>query len=114
MGGDYYSYSQTTPQHQIFANGYVGTDFTFFFSQGDVQPYIGAGVMVFLYPYSNSLSWSAAPNVRAGLNLKINSGLSAFGEVRHIVGMNNLVVRNDQFMNATMLAFGVSFFPRFN
>lgn len=117
-GGQVYvlSMSDRRPsQRMALGLGFIGTDVTFYLADGPVRPYVGLGLFVALFPYTNSLAGALAPDVRAGLDVNLNSGFSAFGEVRHAVGLNQLVSpRGSDFVNATTVAFGFAFSPRFN
>jgi hypothetical protein len=117
-GGDSYVWAVDDgrpSQRMVFGFGFIGTDATFYFADGPVRPYIGIGLFVALFPYSNSLAAALAPDIRAGLDVNLNSGLSAFGELRHAVGLNQLVSPHGaDFINATTVAFGLSFTPRFD
>jgi hypothetical protein len=98
-----------------FALGFLGPDVTVYFAEGDLRPYAGLGAQLVLFPYAGSLGTAIAPHVRAGLDVRLHSGLSAFLEVRHAVGLSQLASPSGKsFDEFSMVALGISFFPRFN
>lgn len=97
------------------ALGFLGPDVTVYFSEGDLRPYAGLGVHLVLFPYSETPGTIAAPYLRAGLDVRLRSGLSAFGEMRHAVGLSGLASPGGRsFREFSILALGVSFVPRFD
>lgn len=112
---DYAAYSGTRSPRVSLALGFLGPDVTMYFGQGDVRPYAAVGAQLILFPYSDHVAGAVAPDVRAGLDVELTSGLSGFVEVRHAFGIANLVSPSGKdFRDISIFAFGLSFAPSFD
>jgi hypothetical protein len=114
-GGDYISAPPPTRTALSFGYGFFGADAKLFLASGSVRPYLSAGVQLVMYSWYSPLTVAVAPDVRAGLDIEFSSGFSAFGEVRHVIGLPGVLSPPGRaFDNATMLAFGFTFLPSFD
>lgn len=92
---------------------FLGSDVTFFLLDGDVRPYVGLGGSLAFWSLSNRFSGTLAPDAKAGLDVRVNSSLSGFAEVRRMFGVPNLFGWNTpKFDGFTSAAIGVSFAPK--
>ena len=92
---------------------FLGSDVTFFLLDGQVRPYVGFGGSLAFWSSSNRFSGTLAPDVKAGLDVRVNSSFSGFVEVRRMFGVPNLFGWNTpKFDGLTSAAIGVSFAPR--
>ena len=108
-GGRYY----TIPSYKL-EMGFLGFGTVFYLAQGDVRPYVGAGVNVYSWQSQSSVVGTISPEARAGLQIIMASGVSGFAEARHSVGMPNMFSGQDsRFNGLTSFGFGFAFAPRF-
>jgi hypothetical protein len=114
-GGQYFSAPPPMETALSFGYGFFGADVKLYLADGSVRPYISAGVQLVLYSWYSPLTVAVAPDVRAGLDLRLSNGFSAFGEVRHAFGLTGLLAPAGRaFDNATTLALGFTFLPIFD
>jgi len=111
--GDYY----TDPYYQrplvSFGLAFLGVDFAFYLTEGEVRPYLGVGASFAFWSYSSRFSGTIAPNAKAGLDARISNSFSAFAEVRRMFGVPNLVgPSTPKFDGLTAAAIGVAFAPQ--
>jgi len=112
---NYANYDGPRYPRMSLALGFLGPDVTVYFAQGDVRPYAGVGAQLILFPYTDNLAGAVAPDVRAGLDVRLSSGLSGFAEIRHAFGIASLVSPSGKdFRDLSIFAFGLSFVPRFD
>ena len=113
-GGEYSSMPPPTRTALSFGYGFFGADAKLFLADGAVRPYLSAGVQFVLYSWYSPLTVALAPDVRAGLDLRFSNGFSAFGEIRHVIGLSGVLSPPGRaFDNATTLALGFTFLPSF-
>ncbi|HAL56801.1 MAG TPA: hypothetical protein DCP63_10070 [Bacteroidetes bacterium] len=94
--------------------GILGTDLTFYFSDGSVRPYVGLSAMATLWSYEQKVNGTIAPGAKGGLDVRMSQGFTGFAEVRHAVGVPNLIGPDSpKFGGLWAAAFGVSFAPQF-
>jgi hypothetical protein len=92
---------------------FLGSDVTFFLLEGEVRPYVGFGGSLAFWSSTNRFSGTIAPDARAGLDVRVNSSLSGFAEIRRMFGVPNLFGWNTpKFDGFTSVALGMSFAPR--
>jgi hypothetical protein len=92
---------------------FLGADFTFYVLNGEVRPYVGFGGSLAFWSFTNQLSGALSPDVKAGLDLRLNNSLSGFAEVRRLFGVPNIVgLSTPRFDGLTTVALGLSFAPR--
>ncbi len=96
-----------------FALGYVGSDLLYYFSDGNVRPYVAAGVKAVTWQVSEGFAGTFAPSLRAGIEIAMSSSLSGFAEARYMYGFPNILNQySSSLYYVTDVAFGVSFAPR--
>lgn len=114
-GREYFSAPPPNRTALSFGYGFFGADAKLFLASGSVRPYVSAGVLVLLYTSHAPLTTAVAPDIRAGLDVQFSNGFSAFGEIRHFIGLPGVLSpQNRAFDNATTLALGFTFFPSFD
>jgi hypothetical protein len=92
---------------------FLGSDVTFYMLEGPVRPYVGFGGSLSVWSLSNRFSGTIAPDVKAGLDVRVNSSFSGFVEVRRMFGVPNLFGWNaPKFDGFTSAAIGMSFAPK--
>jgi opacity protein-like surface antigen len=108
-GGRYYA----VPLYKLEL-GFLGLGSVIYLADGDVRPYIGAGLHLYGWQFQSSLAGTVTPEVKAGLDMTLSSGVSGFIEVRHAVGMPNLLSsQRSTFDGLTSFGIGFAFVPRF-
>jgi hypothetical protein len=80
-----------------FGMGFAGLEYTWYLTETDIRPYVGAGGMIMMWPYYGEIAGSVAPTVKAGVLTNMTSGFSGFAEI-----------------NMTGVAFGIAFAPNWN
>jgi len=98
-----------------FGMGFAGLDYTWYLTESDIRPYVGAGGMILAWPYEGQVAGSVAPTVKAGVLANVSSGFTGFVEIKRIFGLPFVVGGESPPLNhLTGFAFGVSFAPRWN
>ena len=93
---------------------FLGVSSVFYLAQGDVRPYVGAGVHVYSWQSRSALVGTISPEARGGLEISMANGVWGFAEARHSVGMPNMFSGQDsRFNGLTSFGFGFAFAPRF-
>jgi hypothetical protein len=91
----------------------LGADVAFYLSEGEVRPYLGLGASFAFWSYQSRLGGTVAPNVKAGLDVRMSNSLSAFAEVRRMFGIPTFIgPMSPKFDGLTAAAVGLSFAPR--
>lgn len=99
--------------HYSLGLGFLGGDVTFYLAEGDVRPYVGLGGALAFWSYSSRMSWTFAPDAKAGLSVQMSSGFAGFAEVRRMFDVPNLAgLEAPRFGGVTSAAIGISFAPR--
>ena len=93
------------------ALAYAGIQYRYYFLQGDIQPYVGAGAQTLGWRIDSRWGAALSPNAVAGVTAKISTIFSGYAEVQHTLGMGNIYSSSSSFGGITMLAFGFSFAP---
>lgn len=93
--------------------GFIGAEAVFYLAEGDVRPYVGVGLNGLLWQYTSRLNGAIAPDLKAGLDIKLSNSVAGFAEVKRIIGLSNgLSYNNSQFDGLTSFSFGVAFAPQ--
>ncbi|MBI3578149.1 MAG: hypothetical protein HY089_01905 [Ignavibacteriales bacterium] len=108
----YYAENYGRPSFSI-GLAFIGTNLTFYLTEGNVRPYAGIGGMLLFYPYAEKIGGTLAPDAKAGLDIKISTAFAGFAEVRRTFGVPSLIGPNSpKFGGLTAAAIGVSFAPQ--
>ncbi len=105
------SYDTYSPS---LALAYAGAQYRYYFLQGDIQPYVGAGAQSLGWRIDNRWGAAISPNAVAGVTARISTIFSGYGEIQHTLGMGNIYSSSSSFGGLTTLAFGFSFAPNFS
>ncbi len=93
--------------------GYVGAQYRYYFLQGDIQPYVGAGAQFLGWRVDSRWGAALAPNAVAGLTAHISDIFSGFAEIQHTIGVGNLLAYSSSFGGITSVSIGFAFAPSF-
>ena len=98
-----------------FGMAFSGLEYTWYLTETDIRPYVGAGGMIMMWPYEGDLAGSVAPTVKAGVLATMSSGFTGFAEIKRIIGLP-LVIGGESppLRNLTGFAFGIAFAPQWN
>lgn len=95
--------------------GFAGLEYTWYLSESDIRPYVGAGGMILAWPYESQVAGSVAPTLKAGVLANVSSGFTGFVEIKRIIGLPFVVGgESPPIDNLTGFAFGIAFAPRWN
>ncbi len=98
-----------------FGMGFGGLEYTWYLTESDIRPYVGAGGMILAWPYEGQVAGSVAPTVKAGVLANVSSGFTGFAEIKRIIGLPFVVGGESPPLNhLTGFAFGIAFAPRWN
>ncbi|MEX2117897.1 MAG: hypothetical protein WEB37_13530 [Bacteroidota bacterium] len=118
LGLNPYNYPRTPDSFlrgMRFGMGFAGLEYTWYLTESDIRPYVGAGGMILAWPYEGQVAGSVAPTVKAGVLANVSSGFTGFVEIKRIIGLPFVVGgESPPINNLTGFAFGVSFAPRWN
>lgn len=108
----YYAEDYARPSFSI-GLAFIGTNLTFYLTEGSVRPYAGIGGMLLFYPYADKIGGTLAPDAKVGLDVKISTVFAGFAELRRTFGVPSLIGPNSpKFGGLTAAAIGVSFAPQ--
>jgi hypothetical protein len=113
MNPGYGGRAYTIPSYRL-EMGFLGVGSVFYLAQGDVRPYVGAGLHVYSWQSQSSIVGTLSPEARAGLEITMSNGVWGFAEARHSIGMPNMFSgQASRFDGMTSFGFGFAFAPRF-
>ncbi|MBM4161203.1 MAG: hypothetical protein FJ217_08895 [Ignavibacteria bacterium] len=112
--GDYYTDPYYRRPLVSIGAAFFGADVSLYLAEGDVRPYVGFGASFAFWSHLNSVSGTIAPNLKAGLDVRVADSFSAFGEVRRMFGVPTFIgPTTPKFDGLTAAAIGLAFAPRF-
>ncbi len=118
LGLNPYSYPRTPGSFlrgMRFGMGFAGLEYTWYLTESDIRPYVGAGGMIMAWPYEGQVAGSIAPTAKAGVLANVSSGFTGFVEIKRIIGLPFVVGgESPPINNLTGFAFGIAFAPRWN
>ncbi len=92
---------------------FFGFDWRTYLANGDVRPYLGVGAELVGWSYNSTYTGSILPEVKAGLDVRMTSGFSAFAEGQYAFGMPTLFgSRFSSLKELLSFGVGISFAPR--
>ena len=93
--------------------GFVGGDWRTYLADGSVRPYLGVGAQLVGWSSASTYTGTILPEVKAGLDMHLSSGVNAFAEGQYSFGMPTLFGSRFSTLN-DLFSFGVgiSFAPR--
>lgn len=91
---------------------FSGLEYTWYFSDSDFRPYVGAGAMILGWPYQNALAGTIAPVLKGGILARLSTGVSGFVELKRTTG-TPLVLGgfSPPLHHLTGFSFGMAFAP---
>ena len=96
-----------------FGLGYFGPEAIYYFSDGKVRPYIGAGIEAVTWQMNRGFAASLAPTARGGVEVAVSRSFAGFVEARYMAGFPNVINGYSTSLRyVTSVAFGVSFAPQ--
>jgi len=111
--GDYYTDPYYRRPLVSIGATFFGADVSLYLAEGDIRPYVGFGASFVFWSHLSSVSGTIAPNLKAGLDVRVADTFSAFGEVRRMFGVPTFIgPTTPKFDGLTAAAIGVSFAPR--
>lgn len=89
-----------------------GLEYTWYLSESDFRPYVGAGAMILGWPYQNAFAGTIAPILKGGVLARFADGVSGFLELKRIIG-TPLVLGGylPPLNHLTGFSFGMAFAP---
>jgi len=107
------AYSPSHRPHFSIGLAFLGADMTYYFSEGNVRPYIGVGASFAFWSYLRRFSGALAPSAKGGVDIRISGSFSGFAELRRMFGVATFVgPKTPTFNGLTAAAIGISFEPR--
>ena len=92
---------------------FFGVDWRTYLADGSVRPYVGVGAQLVGWSSSSAYTGSILPEAKAGLDMHLTSGFSAFAEGQYSFGMPTLFgSRFSSLDDLFSFAVGISFAPR--
>ncbi len=94
---------------------FFGFDWRTYLASGSVRPYLGVGAQLVGWSSSSTYTGAILPEVKAGLDMHLTSGFSAFAEGQYSFGMPTLFgSRFSALKELFSFGVGVSFAPHWN
>lgn len=89
-----------------------GLEYTWYLSDADFRPYVGAGAMILGWPYQKAFAGTIAPTVKGGVLARFADSVSGFVELKRIIG-TPLVLGGSSppLHHLTGFSFGIAFAP---
>ena len=92
---------------------FFGFDWRTYLADGSVRPYVGVGAQLVGWSYSSTYTGTILPEVKAGLDMHLTSGFTAFAEGQYSFGMPTLFgSRFSTLKELFSFGLGISFAPR--